>query len=129
MLTNTQEIFANFSKKSHISSCDINNAFFTIPIKSDISALFTFFDENKQRKKFLRQPQGAKNSSAFMEILTGKLIEPLKNTCAYVDDLYVSTSGTGSIGFQTHLDEMENLLKRLQHANLKLKAEKLHFHQ
>ena len=129
MLTNTQEIFANFSKKTHISSCDINNAFFTIPIKPEKSALFTFFDENKQRKKFLRQPQGGKNSSAFMEILTGKLLEPLKNTCAYVDDLYVSTSGTGSIGFQTHLDEMENLLKRLQYANLKLKAEKLHFHQ
>ena len=129
MLTNTQEIFANFSKKTHISSCDINNAFFTIPIKSEKSALFTFFDENKQRKKFLRQPQGAKNSSAFMEILTGKLIEPLKNTCAYVDDLYVSTGGTGPIGFQTHLDEMENLLKRLEQANLKLKAEKLHFHQ
>ena len=129
MLTNTQEIFANFSKKTHISSCDINNAFFTIPIKPDKSALFTFFDENKQRKKFLRQVQGAKNSSAFMEILTAKLLEPLKNTCAYVDDLYVSTSGTGSIGFQTHLDEMENLLKRLKHANLKLKAEKLHFHQ
>ena len=129
MLTNTQEIFANFSKKTHISSCDINNAFFTIPIKPDKSALFTFFDENKQRKKFLRQPQGAKNSSAFMEILTAKLLEPLKNTCAYVDDLYVSTSGTGSVGFQTHLDEMENLLKRLQYADLKLKAEKLHFHQ
>ena len=129
MLTNTQEIFSNFSKKTHISSCDINNAFFTIPIKTEKSALFTFFDENKRRKKFLRQPQGAKNSSAYMEILTSKLLEPLQNTCAYVDDLYVSTTGTGATGFQTHLDEMENLLERLQQANLKLKAEKLHFHQ
>ena len=126
-LTNTQEIMANFSGKTMITSCDINNAFFSIPLHPKKAALFSFFTPEKARKKFLRCAQGARNSSHFMELLTARLIEPLSDCSSYVDDIYLSTDGKGEEGFQKHLNSMEALLKRVIEANVRLKAEKLNF--
>ena len=73
-------------------------------------SLFCFFAPNKQRMKFERCVQGAKNSSAMMEILTNKLLEPIsEHTASYVDDIFLLSDGQGEEGFDKHLNLMEKL--------------------
>ena len=121
-ITNSKQIFSFFSGKKKITTLDISNAYFAVPIKEDKQALFSFFDTKNRRMGFCRAPQGYKNSAPALERLTATLTEGINETICYVDDIYLASE---TDNFDTHLKSLEELFRRIKIARIKIKPEKL----
>ena len=126
-LPSQQEVFSIFAGKTLVSTCDIANFFFTIPVRKDKRPLFCFFDTKNTRKQLNVLPQGFRNSSAYAAELTGRLLEGLDSFhTAFVDDIFIATPDleTPEKTVDFHIHQLELLFQRLIIANLKIKPAK-----
>ena len=126
-LPSQQEVFSIFAGKRLVSTCDIANFFFTIPVKPDKRPLFCFFDTKNTRKQLNVLPQGFRNSSAYAAELTARLLEGLDLFhTAFVDDIFIATPDleTPEKTVDFHIHQLELLFQRLKVSCLKIKAAK-----
>ena len=74
VLVSPIEVFAHAAQKAYISTIDISNAFFQIPIKYEHQCYTAFYsDAHGKRYCFTRAPQGLKNSPLFLKLLMDKM--------------------------------------------------------
>jgi hypothetical protein len=72
---------------------------------------------------YLRLPMGMSGSADIFQVKMMDLMETLEYVRAYIDDLLCITRGT----LEDHLDKLEEVLRRLSNAGLKVNAAKSFF--
>ena len=120
-IASINNLYDHLSNATHLSTLDLNQAYFSIPIAKDKSHLFSFFAPNRVRYCFLRAAQGYINSAPVLESLTSQVLEGIDSAMSYADDIVIATRGT----FRHHAETIEKVLKRLTAANLKVSPKKL----
>jgi hypothetical protein len=74
ILVSLIEIFAHATNKKYITTIDVSNAFFQIPIKEEHQPYTAFYsDAHGMRYCFQRAPQGLKNSPLYLILLMDKM--------------------------------------------------------
>ncbi len=104
------------------TALDLNMGYYTIRLDPDASKIYTIiFPWGKYSYK--RLPMGI---AGFPDILQGKrseLMESLEYVRAYLDDLLCISN----LSLEDHLDKLEEVLRQLCNAGLKVNAAKLTF--
>jgi Reverse transcriptase (RNA-dependent DNA polymerase) len=118
------EVFAHAAQKAYISTIDISNAFFQIPIKYEHQCYTAFYcDAHSKRYCFTRVPQGLKNSPLFLKLLMDKMFassDLLKHVIYYADDIMIATNKSLS-----HIEIIDKVLECFEKANIKIRAQKM----
>ena len=115
------EIATHIHGKSFVTSCDLANSFYSIPLTDRSSRLFSFFNSKREQFSFQRVVQGHKQSPAFLQALLHIVLAPHQSAIAYADDVVHATKGSP----EDHLKELGNILQSFIKSRLKIKARKL----
>ena len=117
------EIFAFLAAKTHVSTWDISNAFFQVPIKFEHQPLTAFFSEaHGLRYCYTRSAQGLKNSPLFLKLMMDKILGNLaKYVIHYADDVMIATDGS----MAHHIDIIGKVLKAFEDENIKIRPQKM----
>ena len=106
----------------YATSLDMNMGYYHIALSEEASDMCTIITEfGKYRYK--RLPMGVSCSPDIFQAKIYELLGDIEGTRAYIDDILVIKRGT----FEEHLEQLEEVLRRCQKANLKLNAEKCSF--
>jgi len=118
------EILSHLVNKTHLTSLDFADAFFHIELDPESQPLTAFYSSvHSQRFCFTRAPQGLRNSPLYLKLLLDKVFADMADSCIlFFDDLLVATNGT----LDEHMKVVNEVLKRIIDAGLKLRPNKLH---
>ena len=117
------EIFASLAQKTHVSTFDVSNAFFQIPIKFEHQPLTAFYSEaHGKRYCYTRSAQGLKNSPLFLKLLMDRMLGHLaKYVIHYADDVMIATDGS----LEHHIDIVGQVLRQFRLENIKIRPQKM----
>ena len=113
----------SLDKASYMSTIDLSNSFYQLPIHPDDRDK-TAFLTRKGQFRLTRLGQGCTNSPAVFCRLMAMVLRGLTCCLAYVDDTICF-----SPSFESHLVDLESVFDRFRRANLKLKATKCRLFQ
>lgn len=107
-----------------LTSIDLKNAFFQIPLDIDSRPKTAFAVYGKGLFEFCVMPFGLNNSPKTMARLMDQVIGPsLEPFCfSYLDDIIIATPD-----FPTHLEILQKVFSRLKDANLTVNLKKCQF--
>jgi hypothetical protein len=106
------------------TSLDLNMGYYHIELSPNSSKLCTIvFPWGKY--EYLRLPMGLCNSPDIFQEKINELMDGLDFVRAYLDDVLIPTKNS----FEEHLEQLEQVLTRLQSAGLKVNASKSKFCQ
>jgi len=117
-LPNLSILLDNLGNYTRFFSVDVMSAFWQTKIREDQRDIFAFRTPKRMYRP-LRLPFGARNSPATWVRLLDKVFEGMNHNEVYMDDILIHTSDD-----ETHLEAIDELLQRLEDANLTLKPEK-----
>lgn len=107
-----------------LSSIDIKSAYWQVPVAEKSRDKTAFTVPNRGLFQFRRMPFGLHNSPATWQRLIDKVLgadlEPY--VFVYLDDIIIVTPT-----FEKHMEVLEEVMRRLQEANLSINWEKSHF--
>ena len=117
------ELYAHLSNASWVTTIDLSDAFFQIPLEKSSQKYTVFYSEaHGKRYCFQRCPQGLKNSPLHLKLLMDKCFGSMaKEVIHYADDIMLASNGT----LQDHLIKLEQVLKRLKMHGVKIRPEKI----
>jgi len=117
------EILAHLGGKKHMTSLDLKDAFFHIPLDKKSQPLTAFYSSvHGQRFCFTRAPQGLRNSPLYLKLLLDKVFYDMSDdVILFFDDLLIATDGT----LDHHMKVVDMVLKKIILAGLKLGPKKL----
>jgi hypothetical protein len=125
-LPTTQEALENIgmTKPKWFSVMDLQSGFFQAELDPS-SKQYTAFSTHVGLYQYCRLPQGLANSAQTFQLIMEAVLRGLTwRSCAvYIDDIIVFEGQT----FDEHLKAIEEVFKRLQKANLKLRTDKCQF--
>lgn len=119
------DILSNLGKNQFFTVIDLKSGFHQIPLKeSDIEK--TAFSVNHGKFEFTRLPFGLKNGpSIFQRALDDILRNHIGKRCyIYIDDIIIFGEGE-----EQHFENLEQVFKTLENANMKVQLEKCKFLQ
>ena len=107
-----EDLFQHLGKSNYFFKIDLSKKYWQIPVaEEDVKkTAFVTPDENYE---FIQMPFGMKNSGATLMRGQRMLISDLENVDSYIDDLIVFTED-----WDTHIRVLDELMNRLQQANL-----------
>lgn len=121
---NANRILGLIGKAKYITTIDMTDAFFQIPLHPDSQPKTAFAIPTRGTYVFERMAMGLKNSGAelcsLIDSLFGALFEP--KVFPYLDDIVVVTET-----FDEHLEILLKVADRFEYANLTISAEKSRF--
>jgi hypothetical protein len=107
---------------SYATALDLNMGYYTIRLDPDASKICTIiFPWGKYSYK--RLPMGIAGSSDIIQGKMLELMETLEYARAYLDDLLCISK----LSLEDHLEKLEEVLRQLRDAGLKVNAEKSTF--
>ena len=107
-----------------VSSIDLSNSYFQIGIHPSKRSLFSFCDSRGIRYRYCVLAQGFHSSPFYLTTLLNKCLKGLENNVIYyADDIFIYTKKDQTL--DDHLNVIEEVLKRLQSFNLKVKCSKI----
>ena len=117
------EILAHLVGKKHLTSLDLKDAFFHIPLDQKSQPLTAFYSSvHGQRFCFKRAPQGLRNSPLYLKLLLDKVFFDMSDdVILFFDDLLIATDGN----LEHHMAIVDKVLKKIIQAGLKLGPKKL----
>ena len=116
-----EDLFQKLGKSKYFSKIDLSKGYWQIPVKeTDIAK--TAFVTPDGRYEFRRMPFGMKNSGATLVPGMRKILKDMDNVESYIDDLLIFTDS-----WEAHVKTVEELLSKLQRANLTAKPSKCVF--
>ena len=120
-MTTAEDLFQKLGQCQFFSKIDLRKGYWQIPVADEdiYKAAFVTGDEYYE---FLRMPFGMKNSGAALVRGMRKLLCGLDHIESYIDDLIVCTKD-----WDTHLQVLDKLLRRLQQARLAVRPTKCLF--
>ena len=122
-LVNQLEILAHLVGKKWVTTLDLSDSFFQIPLSKKSQPYTCFFsDAHGKRYCFNRCPQGLKNSPLHLKLLMDKLFGCMADTVIhYADDIMIATDGS----WEDHVLKVGQVLQRLQDGNIKVRPSKI----
>lgn len=121
-ITDVDQILTRLKTTKYLSSIDLSQAFFQIPLHED-SQLKTAFAFEGQLYCYQRMTMGLKNSPATLAVLIDRIFLDLKpRAFSYVDDFIICSES-----FEEHLELLTIIAKRLDEFNLTISPKKSHF--
>lgn len=123
-LPNMNGILDKLRSAHYISTLDLSQAYFQIPLARESREVTAFSVPGKGLYHFTRMPYGLTGAPATFQRLLDKLIGPEMepHAFAYLDDIVVVTST-----FEEHLVWLERVLNRISAAGLAINPEKCKF--
>ena len=117
------ELYAQLVGKTHVTTIDLSDAFFQIPLDKKSQPLTCFYSQaHGKRYCFTRCPQGLKNSPLALKLLMDTLFGDLaKDVIHYADDIMIATNGT----MEDHFKVLDKVLLRLFQGNIKIRPSKI----
>lgn len=117
-------ILDRLRESRYLSSLDIKNAFWQIPVEKSSREKTAFTVPGRGLFQFKRMPYGLHNSPATWQRLIDKVLGPELEpyVFVYMDDIVIATPT-----FQKHLEVLEEIFRRLREASLYLNVEKCQF--
>ena len=117
------ELYAHLANAEWVTTIDLSDAFFQIPLEKASQKYTVFYSEaHGKRYCFQRCPQGLKNSPLHLKLLMDKYLGDMaKDVIHYADDIMLATYGT----LQQHLRRLEEVLARLEKAGVKIRPSKI----
>jgi len=123
-LVTHQEIYAQLTGAKYVTTIDLSDAFFQIPLDEESQPLTAFYSQaHGKRYCFTRCPQGLRNSPLSLKLLMDKLFGDLANEVIhYADDIMIATNGTMADHFRT----VAKVLERIRNGKIKIRPAKIH---
>ena len=116
-----KDLFQRLRKTNYFSKIDLRKGYWQIPVaEEDVKK--TAFVTPDGNFEFIQMPFGMKNSGATLVRTLRMLISDLENVDSYIDDLIVFTED-----WDTHIRVLDELMNRLQQANLTARPTKCMF--
>ena len=106
----------------YATSLDINMGYYHIRLSERSSDMCTIITEFG-KYKYKRLPMGVSCSPDIFQAKIYELLGDIQGTKAYIDDILAINKGT----FSEHLEQLEEIFRRCQKANLQLNADKCNF--
>lgn len=121
-ITDTNQILSRLKNTKYLSSIDLSQAFFQIPLAKD-SRFKTAFAFGNRLYCFKRMTMGLRNSPATLAVLIDKIFRDLHpHAFAYVDDFIICTDT-----FEEHVRILAIIARRLTEVGLTISSSKSHF--
>ena len=117
-----QDMLLNLEGFKYATSLDLNMGYYHLeldPTSKELCTIVLPFG----KFEYQRIPMGLCNLPDIFQEKMNELFEGLDYVRAYIDDLLVISKGT----FENHLEELEEVFKRLMAAGLKVNAKKSFF--
>lgn len=117
-------ILDRLKESRYLSSLDIKNAFWQIPVEKSSREKTAFTVPGRGLFQFRRMPYGLHNSPATWQRLIDRVLGPGLEpyVFVYMDDIVVATPT-----FQKHLEVLAEIFRRLREASLHLNLDKCQF--
>ena len=117
------QVYDAMGKASHVSSLDLSNAFFSIPVERKYCRFLAFQCPKSHKIMMYRSlPQGHINSCFHLQQYMTKVLQGLEDFCIlYVDDCLIYTKGS----LEDHIKVLEKVIQRFIEYGLLVKPEKL----
>lgn len=117
-------ILSQLSESKYISTLDLKDAFWQIPLEESSKEKTAFTVPSRGLWQFKVMPFGLHNAaqtqSRLMDEVMGYDLEP--NVHYYIDDLIITSST-----FEKHMELLEEVARRLEKANLRISLDKSKF--
>lgn len=123
-LPNMNGILDKLRSAKYISTLDLSQAYFQIPLAKESREITAFSVPGKGLYHFTRMPYGLTGAPATFQRLLDKLIGPEMepHAFAYLDDIVIVTPT-----FEEHLEWLERVLKKIFAAGLTINPAKCEF--
>ena len=120
-LPKTDEMYAKLKGAKFFSTIDLRSGYYYIALGKDSRAK-TAFVMPFGKYKFLQVPFGLAQAPAFFQHLMNKVLDNCLFAMTYLDDIIIFSDME-----QEHLAHIEEIFKRLEAADLKMKRSKCNF--
>ncbi len=120
-LPKVEELLATLAGGKKFSKLDLQNAYLQLSLE-DSSKKYTTITTQKGLFQYSRLPFGVSSAPAIFQRAMDSLIQGVPHTVAYMDDLLVTGESE-----ESHLQNLEAVLSRLQTAGVRLKKPKCVF--
>jgi len=120
-MPNADDIFAKISRSCFFSKMDFCKGYWQIPMAEDDRAK-TAFATPFGLYQFSGMPFGLQNAGATYGRMMRGVLQGLKSTDNFVDDVITFTAGWAG-----HLSELKDVFERVRHAKLTVKRVKCYF--
>ena len=126
-LVTHQELCAHLQGRTHVTTIDLSDAFFQIPLAPTAQPLTAFYSASHgKRYCFQRCPQGLKNSPLHLKLMMDKMFGDMANDVIhYADDIMIATNGN----FTTHLKAVNKVLQRIVLGQIKIRPQKINLNR
>ena len=113
-----QEIFASLAGGKTFSKLDLSHAYQQVRLE-EASQQYVTVNTHKGLFRYKRLPFGISSAPAIFQRLMENLLQGISRVCVYIDDIIV----TGKTE-EEHLQNLNEVLSRLEKAGMRLKKEK-----
>ena len=120
-LPRIEDLFASLSGGRSFSKLDLAHAYQQVPLDED-SKKYTTVNTHKGLYRYNRLPLGVSSAPSIFQRTIETLLQGLPHVCVYLDDILVT--GTTE---EEHLRNLDQVLTRLDKANVRLKQGKCQF--
>ena len=120
-LPRIEDLFAALSGGQAFTKLDLANAYLQLPLE-DKSRDYVTINTHKGLFRYNRLPFGVASAPAVFQRTIESLLQGIQRVVAYIDDILIMGESE-----QEHLKNLDEVLKRLEAAGLRLKAEKCKF--
>lgn len=116
-----EELLERVAPAKFISTLDLNKGYYQVPL-SDSAKEKTAFITPQGKFQFRKMPFGLCNAPSLFQRMMNNILSGHQRAAAYIDDIVVT-----STTWKEHLEDLQEVLERLQKAGLTVKESKCTF--
>ena len=120
-LPKIDDLLTSLAGGKTFTKLDLAHAYQQVELEKD-SRKFVTINTHKGLFEYTRLPFGVASAPALFQRTMENLLQGLKHVCVYLDDILVTGSSE-----REHLDNLAEVLKRLESAGMRLKRSKCEF--
>ena len=122
-LPKPQDLFASLTGGQKFTKLDLQQAYLQLPLEEE-SQKYVTVNTHRGLFQYTRLPFGITTAPSVFQKTMDTMLQGLKGVVCYVDDILVTGEDDNS-----HLENLQHVLERLQSAGLRLKRSKCSFLQ
>lgn len=120
-LPRTQDLFAKLAGGQQFTKLDLSQAYQQVQLEEN-SRRYLTINTHKGLYHYNRLPYGVASAPAIFQKIMDQVLQGMDGVICYLDDILVTGKDT-----ESHLANLEEVLRRLESANLRVKQEKCEF--